>query len=222
MAGPYDPVTVPHAGTSWKIPWRRLLVVLFGVGALVSLLAYGFTRDPKAIPSPLVGRPAPSFSLALLDGRSLNLVTLRGQVVVVNFWASWCYPACWNEAPRLEAAWRRYRERGVVLVGIVYQDSEANAREFINRHGKTYPNGMDPGSRIAIDYGVYGVPETFFIDRAGRIRRKHVGEIDEETLREKIERLLQETAEPETEAASTPGCIESWEFPRRSSSTGAA
>jgi len=191
-----QPGEVSHAGAGWKIPWRRLLVVLVGVGALVSLLAYGFTRDPKAIPSPLVGRPAPSFSLALLDGGTLNLETLRGKVVVVNFWASWCYPACWNEAPRLEAAWRRYRERGVVLVGVVYQDSEANAREFISRHGKTYPNGMDPGSRIAINYGVYGVPETFFIDRAGRIRRKHVGEINEETLGTMIESLLEKPAEP--------------------------
>lgn len=79
MAGPYEPVTVSHAGGGWKIPWRRLLVVLVGVGALVSLLAYGFTRDPKAIPSPLVGRPAPSFSLALLDGGTLNLETLPPQ-----------------------------------------------------------------------------------------------------------------------------------------------
>ncbi|MBI4610713.1 MAG: TlpA family protein disulfide reductase [Candidatus Rokubacteria bacterium] len=173
-----------------------MLLVIGGVGALVALLAFGFTRDPKAIPSPLVGRPAPAFSLALFGGGSLSLESLRGKVVVVNFWASWCFPACWNEAPRLEAAWRRYRDRGVVLVGIVYQDSEANAKEFIARHGKTYPSGMDPGSRIAIDFGVYGVPETFFIDRAGRIRRKHVGEINDEILSTTIEDLLREAVEP--------------------------
>lgn len=199
MAGPLEPVTVPTVGTRWEIRWRRvrrLLIVIGGVGAVLSLLAYGFTRDPKAIPSPLVGRPAPTFSLTLLQGGSLDSSTLRGKVVVVNFWASWCYPACWNEAPRLEAAWRRYRDRGAALVGIVYQDSEANAREFIERHGKTYPNGVDPSSRIAINYGVYGVPETFFIDRAGRIRRKHVGEIDEETLRNVIESLIGEPTQP--------------------------
>jgi cytochrome c biogenesis protein CcmG/thiol:disulfide interchange protein DsbE len=111
-------------------------------------------------------------------------------VVLVNFWASWCYPACWNEAPRLQAAWERYREKGLVMVGIVYQDREPNAREFIRKHGKTYPNGVDPKSRIAIDYGVYGVPETFFIDREGRIAHKHVGEIPVETLTREIERLL--------------------------------
>lgn len=206
MAGPVESVTVPGAGPS-RVPWRRLhrlLIVLGAVGAVIALLAYGFTRDPKAIPSPLVGRPAPNFSLSLLEGGSLNLEALSGKVVVINFWASWCYPACWNEAPRLEAAWRRYRERGVVLVGIVYQDSEANAREFIARHGKTYPSGIDPGSRIAIDYGVYGVPETFFIDRSGRIRRKHVGEIDEETLRTTIESLLDEAIEPPKTSALFP------------------
>lgn len=206
MAESLNQITVSGAETR-RIPWRRLgrvLVVIGGVGAVIALLAFGFSRDPKAIPSPLVGRPAPSFSLALLDGGSLNLEELRGKVVVINFWASWCYPACWNEAPRLEAAWRRYRERGVVLVGIVYQDSEGKAREFIARHGKTYPSGMDPGSRIAINYGVYGVPETFFIDRSGRIRRKHVGEIQEETLTTTIESLLQEVGEPPRTSASLP------------------
>lgn len=199
MAEPFDAVTDSQAGATRGVSWRRLgrlLLVIAGVGALVALLAFGFTRDPKAIPSPLVGRPAPIFSLSLLGGGSLDLAGLRGKVVVVNFWASWCYPACWNEAPRLEAAWQRYRDQGVVLVGIVYQDSEANAREFIARHGKTYPSGMDPGSRVAIDFGVYGVPETFFIDQTGRIRRKHVGEIQEEILRATIESLLQEALEP--------------------------
>lgn len=169
--------------------WKWLLSVGIAAG-LIALLAYGFTRSPKDIPSPLVRKPAPDFSLALLDGGALNLHELRGKVVVVNFWASWCYPACWNEAPRLQAAWERYRERGVVVVGIIYQDREPSAREFIRRHGKTYPNGMDAKSRIAIDYGVYGVPETFFIDREGRIAHKHVGEIPMETLAQAIEKLL--------------------------------
>jgi len=110
--------------------------------------------------------------------------------VVVNFWASWCYPACWNEAPRLEAAWQRYKDQGVVMVGIVHQDTEGNAQDFIQKHSKTYPNGMDSKSRIAIQYGVYGVPETFFIDREGKIAYKHIGEINMETLTAKIEVLL--------------------------------
>jgi cytochrome c biogenesis protein CcmG/thiol:disulfide interchange protein DsbE len=187
-------VTVRRAG-------RLLLAV--GGGRLLTLLPYGFTPDPTAFSSPFVVRRAPDFSLTLLGGGSLDLVTLRGKVVVVNFWASWCHPACWKEAARLEAAWRRYRDRGVVLVGIAYRDSEAAAREFIARYGKTYPNGIDPGSTIASDYGVDGVPETFFIDRAGQIHWKHAGEIDEETLRVKIESLLGEATRPETRSPST-------------------
>jgi cytochrome c biogenesis protein CcmG/thiol:disulfide interchange protein DsbE len=169
--------------------WVKVLVPL-SVIPLLLLLAYGFGKDPKRVPSPLVGRESPNFTISLLEGGELTLRELRGKIVVMNFWASWCYPACWNEAPRLEAAWRRYKDQGVVLVGIVYQDTEGNARDFIAKHGKTYPNGMDVRSRIAIEYGVYGVPETFFIDREGRVAHKHIGEIDMGTLVTKIETLL--------------------------------
>ncbi len=169
--------------------WAKVLVPL-SVIPLLLLLAYGFGKDPKRIPSPLVGREAPDFTISLLQGGELSLRELRGKIVVMNFWASWCYPACWNEAPRLEAAWQRYKDQGVVLVGIVYQDTEGNARDFIAKHGKTYPNGMDVRSRIAIEYGVYGVPETFFIDREGKIAHKHMGEISTEALTAQIEALL--------------------------------
>jgi len=176
----------------------RILIPLSAVGFLL-LLAYGFTKDPKRIPSPLVGRPAPDFTLSLLDGGELRLRDLRGRPVVVNFWASWCYPACWNEAPRLEATWQRYKERGPLFIGIIHQDTEANARDFIAKHGKSYPNGMDLRSRIAIEYGVYGVPETFFIDREGKIAHKHIGEIDMETLTDQTELLV---AAPQARAES--------------------
>ena len=169
--------------------WVKVLVPL-SVIPLLLLLAYGFGKDPKRIPSPLVGRESPDFTISLLGGGELTLRKLRGKIVVMNFWASWCYPACWNEAPRLEAAWRHYKDQGVVLVGVVYQDTEGNARDFIAKHGKTYPNGMDVRSRIAIEYGVYGVPETFFIDREGKIAHKHMGEISTEALTAQIEALL--------------------------------
>jgi cytochrome c biogenesis protein CcmG/thiol:disulfide interchange protein DsbE len=169
--------------------WAKVLVPL-SVVPLLLLLAYGFWTAPRRVSSPLVGREAPEFTISLLEGGELNLRDLRGKIVVVNFWASWCYPACWNEAPKLEAAWQRYKDRGVVLVGIVYQDTEGNAKEFIQKHGKTYANGMDSKSRLAIEYGVYGVPETFFIDREGRVAHKHIGEIDMEALVTKIEDLL--------------------------------
>ncbi len=171
-------------------PALRTLLLTTLVVAFVALLAFGFTRDPKEIPSPLVGRPAAPFTLALLDGGELRLEDLRGKIVVLNFWASWCYPACWNEAPRLEGAWRRHREHDVLVLGAVYQDTAANAQDFIRQHGKTFPNGLDQGSRAAIAYGVYGVPETFFIDREGRIAHKHIGEISEAVLEGEIQKLL--------------------------------
>jgi cytochrome c biogenesis protein CcmG/thiol:disulfide interchange protein DsbE len=166
--------------------WRFLAAVGVAAG-LLALLAWGLTRDPKLIPSPLIGREAPLFALELFDGGTWRLEEQRGNVVVLNVWASWCYPACWNEAPRLEAAGRRYRDQGIVLVGLNYQDREAEARAFIQRFGKTFPNGPDTGSKIAIAYAVYGVPETFFIDHAGWIYAKHIGEISWETLEAKIE-----------------------------------
>ncbi|MFQ5846897.1 MAG: TlpA family protein disulfide reductase [Candidatus Methylomirabilales bacterium] len=169
---------------------RARILILLSVIALLLLLAYGFGKDPTLIPSPLVSKLAPDFSLSLLDGGTLRLQDLRGRPVVVNFWASWCYPACWNEAPRLEAAWRRYKDRDLMVVGIVYQDTENNAKDFIQEHGKTFPNGMDRKSRIAIEYGVYGVPETFFINREGKIAHKHIGEISMDTLLAQIEQLL--------------------------------
>jgi cytochrome c biogenesis protein CcmG/thiol:disulfide interchange protein DsbE len=169
--------------------WRFLAAASVLLGVL-ALFAWGLTRDPKLIPSPLIGKEASPFTLELFNGGMFRLEEQRGKVVVLNVWASWCYPACWNEAPRLEAAWRQYRDQGVIVVGLNYQDREGEARAFIQRFGKTSPNGPDKGSKIAIAYGVYGVPETFFIDDAGRIYAKHIGEISWETLAAKIEEGL--------------------------------
>jgi cytochrome c biogenesis protein CcmG, thiol:disulfide interchange protein DsbE len=169
--------------------WCFLAAASVALG-LLALFAWGLTRDPKLIPSPLIGKEAPPFTLELFDGGAFRLEEQRGNVVVLNVWASWCYPACWNEAPRLEAAWRQYRDQGVMVVGLNYQDREAEARAFLQRFGKTFPNGPDKGSKIAIAYGVYGVPETFFIDHAGWIYAKHIGEISGETLAAKIEEGL--------------------------------
>jgi cytochrome c biogenesis protein CcmG/thiol:disulfide interchange protein DsbE len=170
--------------------WWKTLLIPMAVLPLLALFAFGLTRDPRSIPSPLVGREAPAFSLQLFDGELFTLEAHRGKVVVMNFWSSWCIPACYNEAPALEAVWQQYRTRGVVLLGVNYQDRERAAREFMARFRHTFPNGPDVGSKVAIEYGVYGVPETFFIDRTGHIAHKHVGEITLETLIQHIERLL--------------------------------
>jgi cytochrome c biogenesis protein CcmG/thiol:disulfide interchange protein DsbE len=168
--------------------WRWLLPV--AALPVLALLAYGFVLDPRSIPSPLVGRPAAAFTLTAFDGNPVALEALRGKVVVVNFWASWCNPACYDEAPVLERAWRTYRDRGVVVIGVDMQDTPEAAREFIRRFELTFPNAPDHGGKVAVEYGVYGVPETFFVDRAGTLRAKHVGAVTDEVIRGTLEQLL--------------------------------
>jgi cytochrome c biogenesis protein CcmG/thiol:disulfide interchange protein DsbE len=168
---------------------RRSLVasaVLLPAVAVLALLAFGFGREPRYIESPMLGRPAPPFSLALFDGRTLRLEDLRGQVVFLNFWASWC-PPCRVEAPALEAAWQRTRDHGVVFVGVSTQDEDERARAFLDEFGITYPNGRDAGGRIAIDYGVWGLPEAFLIGPDGRITYKHIGTLGAALIAAKLD-----------------------------------
>jgi len=172
------------------VAWRRFLIVVAIAGPLLAILAYGFTRDPREIPSPLIGRPATPFTLTLFDGRRLSLEELRGKVVFLNFWASWC-PPCRAEARTLEAAWQKYKDRDVVFLGIDIQDTEEDARAFLREFGITYPNGRDASGKIAIDYGVWGIPETFIMDRQGRITYKHVGGIGWQTITAKLDEALQ-------------------------------
>ena len=166
----------------WLIPLSVLPVVV--------LLAYGFRTNPREIPSPLVGRAAAPFALRSFDGAPVSLESLKGRVVVLNFWASWCYPACYEEAPVLERSWRAYRDRGVAVVGIPIQDRDDAIRKFISDFSLSFPNAPDPNGKVSIAYGVYGVPETFFIDRAGRIRRKHAGALTDELFRTEVDQLL--------------------------------
>ena len=173
---------------------RRLWRWLIPLAALpvLALLAYGFRVDPRDIPSPLIGRPAPAFGLATFEGTPLSLATHRGKVVVLNFWASWCYPGCYEEAPILEQNWRAYRERGVVVLGVAIQDRREAAEKFVRDFGLTFPNAQDAKGTVSVDYGVYGVPETFFVDRHGRIRVKHVSAVTDAVFRATVERLLAE------------------------------
>lgn len=168
----------------WAIPLAALPVLL--------LLGYGFRTDPREIPSPLIGKPAALFSLRTFDGEQISIEALRGRVVIVNFWASWCYPACYEEAPALARAWEKYKDRGVVMIGIDIQDKDEAARKFLAQFKHTFPNAPDPLGRVSVDYGVYGVPETFFVDRAGRVRWKHVGAITDDLLSQRVETLLGE------------------------------
>lgn len=183
-------VSRPERGHVRRRSWIWVTAVAAAVVVVGGLLAFGLGRDPNAIRTPLIGRPAPAFSLRTLEGdRTIRLSDLRGQVVVVNFWASWCAP-CRQEHPFLAEAWRRYRDQGVVLVGISYQDPPAASRAYIRELGGGWPVVTDPGAKTALAYGVYGIPETFFIGRDGRVAHKTVGPVSYETLTTQISRLL--------------------------------
>jgi cytochrome c biogenesis protein CcmG/thiol:disulfide interchange protein DsbE len=168
----------------WAIPAAVVPVLV--------LLAYGFRTNPREIPSPLVGRPAAAFTLTTFTGDPVSLESLRGKVVMLNFWASWCVPACYDEAPALERTWLQYKDKGVMVVGVDIQDREEAAKKFLAQFGHSFPNAPDPAGRVAVDYGVYGVPETFFIDRKGRVRFKQVGALTDEIARQWLDRLLRE------------------------------
>ena len=166
--------------------WRRTALTVALILPLIGILAYGFLRDPRHIPSPIIGRPAPPFALQLFNGDKLDLASLSGKVVFVNFWASWC-PPCRAEANDLEAAWRRLKETDVVFVGVNMQDTEENALAYLREFNVTYANGRDPSGKIAIDYGVWGIPETFFIDPQGKITYKHVGSLGQSVVTAKLD-----------------------------------
>ncbi len=136
--------------------------------------------------------PAPAFALTRLDAPGkLALASLRGKVVVLNFWASWCAP-CKSEAPRLEAAWQRYRTQGVVVLGVDGQDFSSDAKRFIRKHEITYPNVHDGPGNVGTKYGVTGFPETYFVDRRGRlVGDRVVGEVSAAKLIAGIQRALQ-------------------------------
>lgn len=147
------------------------VVALAAVAGLLGLLVWRLTHQSKP---PKIGGQAPAFSLRRLDTNgTLALASLRGKPVVLNFWASWCVP-CKGEAKMLEDAWQRYRSQGVVFVGIDWHDVKSDARRFLDHHGVTYPTVLDGSGSITDRYGVVGVPETYFIDRRGRLVGEHI------------------------------------------------
>lgn len=146
------------------------------VAALLGLFAWSLVGDEDEAAA---GGPAPAWTLPLLEGGGeLSLESLRGKAVVINFWASWCVP-CEEEAEELEAAWRKYRARGLVVVGIDANDFAGDARKFVREHGVTYPVVHDgPGATLG-DYDVEGFPETYFVDRRGRLVAERIqGPVD--------------------------------------------
>ncbi|GJE16407.1 DsbE family thiol:disulfide interchange protein [Methylobacterium marchantiae] len=188
------------SATSTSAPVRRSLLVIAPVLVFAALALVFFIRlrsgaDPSAIPSALIGRPVPTFALEPLpnlvggEGQAipgLSSADLKGRVTVVNFWASWCAP-CQIEHPQLM---RLAREPGINLVGIDYKDAPENGRRFLSRSGVPFQAvGMDSTGRTGIDFGVYGVPETFIVGPDGVIRDKLVGIVTPENYAAVLQKI---------------------------------
>jgi cytochrome c biogenesis protein CcmG, thiol:disulfide interchange protein DsbE len=154
---------------------------------LLGLLFANLGRDPHRVDSPLIGKPAPPFTLTPTGGGpAVTLDAFRGRAVVVNFWATWCVP-CYEEHPALQQA-ARTMGKDVQFVGVIYEDEDAKVQAFLKQQGSAYPHFMDDGGKAAIAYGVYGVPETYFISPDGVVVDKYVGPLNPSALSALIER----------------------------------
>ncbi len=162
--------------------------ILAAVVALLALAAVGYGMLSAGKPTLKVGQPAPNFSIASREGLKIQSDLLKNNVVVVNFFASWCKP-CQDEAADLEAIWKEYQPRGAFFLGVTYQDADAKVAEFIQRHGITYMIADDDGT-LSKKFGVTGVPETYVIGRDGLLAYKAIGEIDPGALRAALAELM--------------------------------
>jgi cytochrome c biogenesis protein CcmG/thiol:disulfide interchange protein DsbE len=170
-----------------------VLGVAVAVLAVAVLLSFGLSHREALATSPLARRPAPAFNLPGLDGRpesAVRLSSLRGHVVVVNFWASWC-TECHTEQAALNRTWQEFRDSGVVVVGVDFEDATGDARDYVARTGASYPMVVDAKSATALAYGLRGVPETYVIDPHGRIVDRVIGPVEYPALAHRITGVLE-------------------------------
>ena len=176
---------------------NRYLIPVAVFAVLLALLALGLRFDPTRVPSPLIGHPVPAFELPLVQApeRKLGSAELRGKAVLLNVWASWCV-ACRDEhAMLLELA----RERGIAIYGLDYKDTSEDALHWLATMGDPYvASAFDANGRVGIDFGVYGVPETFVVDRNGIIRYKQIGPLTRDMVRGTLLPLLGELNRTQT------------------------
>lgn len=165
-----EQTSIPHSTA--RLRWGRILAWL-AVLAILLILAVGLLRSQQG--SVNVGQRIPDFTLTTFDGQTIRTADLKGKVLVINFWASWCKP-CEQEAADLEAAWRFYQARGdVVFLGVDYVDTEPEARAYLEKFEITYPNGPDLGTRISQAFRIRGVPETYIVDQNGILQFVQIG-----------------------------------------------
>ncbi|NYT62815.1 DsbE family thiol:disulfide interchange protein [Alcaligenaceae bacterium] len=170
---------------------NRFILPLVGFIVLIGFLGFGLTLKPSEVPSPFIDKPAPGFTLPQLHTpeQTFSPEAMRGKVWLLNVWASWCY-ACLQEHPVITELAKTH---GVSIVGLNYKDIRNEAIEWLERYGNGYVVSVsDTQGRVGIDYGVYGVPETFVIDKAGVIRYKHIGAVTESAARDTILPLVRE------------------------------
>lgn len=187
MRSPVNQIERLHTARLRGVPVFLAPLLLFA--GVIVFLAVGLTLNPREVPSPLIGKPVPEFALAPVKGRSLGLSTgdLKGAVSLVNVFASWC-AACRDEHPVFV---QLQREGFVPIHGLNYKDRPEDAARWLEALGDPYTRtGADLDGRVAIDWGVYGVPETFVVDRDGRIAYKHIGPVTSDVLEEKLRPLV--------------------------------